>query len=242
MIRVVQRQQLQAFNLVEGKSLLTVITPLCELTLIRCTIESRAAFTIQRYWQMFRFRQRVTLISNLTKHLSEIGPETRTLFLHEDLYLQMEQISDSLSSLNKLPESRCMNFQFEDCDRGAQRVASIEFSKCTLLDTPKFQHFAGRLRTYPLPIWALRRLQCAVSLLGRNSGDVRCVEQDGLLSLVHFASGSNQPIVLDFNQIVQNKPFPIANGLNFVAVNCLSQQDAIKRSLAFSLLMMNTKR
>jgi len=79
-------------------------------------------------------------------------------------------------------------------------------------------------------------------VLSKHNDEAKNDESDNLQSLVHFSNSASPSQILDYNQIVMNKPFPMANGLRFVTIECLSQHDAIRRSLAFSLLTIMTKR
>lgn len=111
-IRCLLRAQLDLFRRTERNALLTLISPPCEVTVFRCVIELRAAYCIQSNWKMYRLRQRISLIKQLTSHLSEIRAATSTLYLQEDMYLEMQHILDVCRPLNKIPEADCLAFWF----------------------------------------------------------------------------------------------------------------------------------
>lgn len=109
LIRRFQHNQVKHVKMMEH-SLISLITPACDITILRCVIEQRAAYNIQHYWKMFRLRQRISLVKHLSSHLAEIDPHTRTLYIQEDIYLNLQSVLDFCRSMGKIPEADHLMF------------------------------------------------------------------------------------------------------------------------------------
>jgi hypothetical protein len=61
--------------------------------------------------------------------------------------------------------------------------------------------------------------------------------------LVHATQTRKPADVYDLNEIVQTaeKKFSLNNGLQFVEIECVSSEDALRRSLAMCLTTLNRK-
>ncbi len=101
----------------------------------------RATVCVQQWWKNRKLRARLFALAEISSYLKRI--ESKTVYIEESVYLNLERICDTVRSYSTFPEQ---NIHFDIKDKGVKAV--VDPSADPL----------GRYSEYAVPFWMLLNL------------------------------------------------------------------------------------
>eukprot|EP00347_Sterkiella_histriomuscorum_P018366 403345778 len=171
----------------------------------------RSTACIQKWWKNRKLRLRIQGLEEINKYLHLI--EDKTLYLEENLYLNLQFIIAQVKNHLTFPEQ---NLHFDIKDKSIKAVVDPQFDKIR------------RYKEYTLPFWLLLNLYII------EQQEIITLNFDNLMSLIHVTEDMDSDIV-NYHDICPDTFVPQFK-LKFVRMNFKSVEEARRRAVILGLM------